>query len=175
MTTRLLPIFVAVCSIIFIVSCTDKREKSNTDSLNTEGKSTMNNEKLKKFGEEYSKAWSSQKPESVASFFALNGSLSVNADAPAIGREAITSIAQGFMTAFPDMIVSMDSLVTRSNGIEFHWTLTGTNSVTGGTGNKVRVSGFELWQFDDDGLIRESKGQFDAEEYNRQLKYGVKE
>ena len=92
----------------------------------------MDNDKLNKFGEEYSKAWSSQKPESVASFFATNGSLSVNGDAPAAGREAITKVAQGFMTAFPDMIVSMDSLVTKSNGIEFHWTLTGTNSVTGG-------------------------------------------
>ena len=175
MTTRLLTILVTVCALTFITGCSNKSEKSNTESLNTESKNTMDKDKLNKFAVEYSKAWSSQKPEGVASFFAANGSLSVNADAPAVGREAITKVAQGFMTAFPDMIVGMDSLVTKSNGVEFHWTLTGTNSVAGGTGNKVRVSGFELWQFDNDGLIRESKGQFDSEEYNRQLKYGVKD
>ena len=85
------------------------------------------------------------------------------------GREAIAKVAQGFMTAFPDMIVSMDSLLTNANGTAFHWTLTGTNTGPGGTGNKVKISGVELWQFDAAGLIYESKGSFDAEEYNRQL------
>lgn len=174
MTTRLLPILIAAYFMIFMTHCTKKSDQSNKDSLKTESKNTMDKDKLKTFGEEYSKAWSSQKAESVASFFAANGSLSVNADHPAIGREAITKVAQGFMTAFPDMIVSMDSLVTQSNGVEFHWTLTGTNSAKGGTGNKVRVSGFELWQFDSNELIHDSKGQYDAEEYARQLKYGVK-
>jgi hypothetical protein len=37
----------------------------------------------------------------------------------------------------------------------------------------VRISGLELWQFDQNGLIKESKGSFDAEEYDRQLKEGV--
>jgi hypothetical protein len=72
------------------------------------------------------------------------------------------------------MIVSMDCLVTNPNGTEFHWTLRGTNSGPGGTGNKVKVSGFELWHFDKDGLILESIGSFDANEYNRQLKGSVK-
>ena len=134
----------------------------------------MDKEQLTNFGTKYSEAWCSQKPESVAAFFSTNGSLKVNADSPAVGREAITKVAQGFMTAFPDMIVAMDSLVTKSNGIEFHWTLTGTNSGVGGTGKKVRVSGFEVWQFGEDGLIQESIGSFDADEYNRQLKKGIK-
>jgi hypothetical protein len=77
------------------------------------------------------------------------------------------------MTAFPDMIVSMDSLPTTPKGIAFHWTLTGTNTGPDGTGKKVQISGFELWQLDDKGLIKESQGSFDADEYNRQLMYGV--
>ena len=129
----------------------------------------MDNEQLTNFGKRYSDAWSSQKPESVAAFFAANGSLKVNADSPAVGREAITKVAQGFMTAFPDMIVSMDSLITKPGGTEFHWTLTGTNSGQGGTGKNVKISGFEFWHFDKDGLIQESIGSFDADEYNRQL------
>ncbi len=134
----------------------------------------MNKEQLTDFGKRYSAAWCSQKPESVAAFFSMNGSLKVNADSPAVGREAITKVAQSFMTAFPDMIVTMDSLVIKPNGTEFHWTLTGTNSGPGGTGNKVKVSGVEVWTFSKDGLIEKSIGSFDAAEYNRQLKDGIK-
>jgi len=134
----------------------------------------MDNDKLTDFGKKYSAAWSSQKPESVAAFFADNGSLKVNTDSPAVGREAISKVAQSFMTAFPDMVVAMDSLITNPNGTEFHWTLTGTNSGPGGTGNKVRVSGFEVWTFNEDGLIEKSTGSFDADEYNKQLIEGVK-
>ena len=132
----------------------------------------METNKFKDFGLKYSEAWCSQKPENVASFFAENGSLKVNNDPPAVGRNAIAEVAEGFMTAFPDMVVTMDSLINTSEGTEFHWTLTGTNSGPGGTGKKVKISGFELWKFDNDGLILESSGSFDAGEYNRQLKYG---
>ena len=158
---------IATLLTFLIFSCQPNSNNSNN--------TTMEKEQLINFGKKYAAAWCSQKPESVAAFFAANGSLSVNADAPAIGRESITKVAQGFMTAFPDMIVSMDSLPATSKGVEFHWTLTGINTGPNGTGKKVRISGFELWQFDNDGLIRESKGSFDAEEYNRQLKYGVTE
>ena len=34
------------------------------------------------------------------------------------------------------------------------------------------ISGYEVWKIDNDGLIAESKGHFDAAEYERQLKYG---
>ena len=39
-------------------------------------------------------------------------------------------------------------------------------------GKKVKISGFELWQMDNNGLIKQSKGSFDAEDYNRQIKNG---
>lgn len=129
----------------------------------------MDKEQLANFGKKYAEAWCSQKPGSVAAFFTTDGSLKVNTDPPAVGREAITKVAQGFMTAFPDMIVAMDSLITNPNGTAFHWTLTGTNSGPGGTGNKVAISGIEFWQIGKDGLIQESIGSFDSAEYNRQL------
>jgi predicted ester cyclase len=68
------------------------------------------------------------------------------------------------------MVVTFDKLEPRSDGTEFHWTLTGTNTGPGGTGNKVRISGYELWKIDNDGLIEESKGHFDGADYERQLK-----
>ena len=129
----------------------------------------MNPKNLKSFGENYAKAWCSQIPDSVAGFFSVNGALSVNDDPPAAGRAAIAKVAEGFMTAFPDMIVTMDRLSESPDGTVFHWTLTGTNTGPNGTGKKVRISGFELWEIDKDGLINNSKGSFDADEYNRQL------
>lgn len=176
MILKLCSIASSLLLLAFITSCSNETGNSETDTMNTETKNnkTMDKEQLTDFGKKYSAAWCSQKPGEVASFFAADGSLKVNADSPAVGREAITKVAQGFMTAFPDMIVAMDSLVAKPGGTEFHWTLTGTNSGPGGTGNKVKVSGFEVWTFNENGLIQKSIGSFDATEYNRQLKEGIK-
>ncbi len=171
MKTKLFLFTFCLLSLTLIISCNKKSDTLNTETKNNK---TMNKEQLTDFGKKYAAAWCSQKPESVAAFFATNGSLKVNDDLPAVGRDAITKVSQGFMTAFPNMIVTMDSLVAKHNGTEFHWTLTGTNSGTGGTGNKVKISGFEVWTFSENGLIQESVGSFDAVEYNRQLKVGVK-
>jgi predicted ester cyclase len=129
--------------------------------------------RLKEFAKRYAKAWCSQNPDSVAAFFAERGSISINNGPPAVGRAAIAKEAEAFMTMFPDMIVTFDKLEPRGDRTAFHWTLTGTNSGLGGTGNRVQISGYELWKIDNDGLIRESKGNFDSAEYKRQLKHGV--
>ena len=128
---------------------------------------------LETFARSYAQAWSGVRPEFVAMFFKEGGSLQVNDEDPAIGRGAITNVAQGFMTDLPDMTVSFDSLVPKTNGTEFHWTLMATNTGPGGSGNKVKVSGFEFWQIGDGGLIHNSLGAFPTEEYNRQLKFGI--
>ena len=129
--------------------------------------------RLTKFATRYAEAWCSQNPESVAAFFAENGSLSVNDGPAAVGRAAIAEIAQGFMRDFPDMIVTFDKLEPKSNATAFDWTLTGTNTGPGGTGKRVRISGHELWKIGNNELIAESKGHFDGAEYERQLKHGV--
>jgi uncharacterized protein (TIGR02246 family) len=122
------------------------------------------------FARRYAQAWCSLDPDRVASFFAENGSLAVNDGLPAVGRRAIADVARGFMRDLPDMIVTFDKLEPRGDRTAFHWTLTGKNTGPGGTGKRVRISGYELWQFDHDGLIAESKGHFDAADYERQLK-----
>ncbi len=127
---------------------------------------------MRKFAEAYTAAWCSQDAARVAAFFAEAGSLSVNDDTPAVGREAITAVAQGFMTAFPDMQVFFDDLVFQEDRIIYHWTLTGTNTGPGGAGRAVRISGYEVWQMGTDGLIANSRGNFDSEEYRRQLEAG---
>ena len=131
--------------------------------------------KITTFAKRYAEAWCSQNPESVAAFFAENGSLSVSDGPPAVGCAAITEVARGFMRDLPDMIVTMDDVTHESDGTKFHWTLTGTNAGPGGTGKRLRISGCELWKIDEDGLIGDSKGHFNTAEYERQLKHGVDE
>jgi predicted ester cyclase len=126
-------------------------------------------DKLTEFAKRYAQAWCSHNPERVAACFGENGSLKVNDDAPAIGRMAIAEIARGFMRDFPDMTVTFDKLESCGDATAFHWTLIGTNSGPGGIGNRVRISGYELWKISDEGLIAESRGHFDAAEYERQL------
>jgi steroid delta-isomerase-like uncharacterized protein len=128
---------------------------------------------LDDFASRYAKAWCSQDPEKVAAFFAERGSISINNGPPAVGRAAIAKEAQAFMTTFPDMVVTMDKVVHDEEGTKFHWTLTGTNTGPGGMGKRVRISGYELWKIDNDGLIAESQGHFDSAEYERQLKDGI--
>jgi len=135
----------------------------------------MDRREISQFSERYAAAWCSEDPTQVAAHFAPLGSLTINGGSPSIGRAAITEAAQSFMTAIPDIQVLFDHLVLKDEGVEFHWTFTGTNTGPGGTGNRVRVSGFEDWKLGADGLILESQGHFDAAVYERQLAHGVDE
>ena len=100
----------------------------------------MDSKRVNDFAAQYTAAWCSQHAASVASFFEEQGSLQINDGAPAVGRAAITNLAQSFMTAFPDIVVNMDRLIVEGTKTEYHWTLTGTNkaAVVGGGGNGSR-------------------------------------
>lgn len=124
---------------------------------------------IRQLAESYTVAWCSQEPAKVASFYEEDGSLAVNSDPPAIGREAISNVARGFMTAFPDMRVVNDDLEINDDGAIYHWTLTGTNSGPGGTGRSVNISGYEEWRLGPNGLIATSQGHFDSADYQHQL------
>jgi ketosteroid isomerase-like protein len=130
-------------------------------------------DELRSFAEGYTAAWCSQDASSVAAFYSPDGRLSINGGTPAVGRQAITAAAQGFMTAFPDLKVSMDELVMDGDTPVYHWTLKGTNSGPGGTGSRVHIHGFERWEMGADGLIAASIGSFDEGIYRRQLEEGV--
>ena len=93
----------------------------------------MDRDRLVDFARRYTAAWCSGEPEQVAQHYAPTGSLTINNGAPSIGRTQITHAAQAFMSAFPDLQVLMDDLRTDDRGIEYHWTLIGTNTGPGGT------------------------------------------
>lgn len=124
---------------------------------------------MEEFAIRYTAAWCSQNPASVAAFFAENGSLRINHGTPSVGRAAITEAAKSFMTAFPDLVVEMNGLEYAGQQYRYRWTLTGTNTGPGGSGHRVRVSGYEEWTFGADGLIAASLGHFDAADYDRQI------
>lgn len=133
----------------------------------------MHRDKVRAFATDYANAWSSQEAAKVADHFTPGGSLKINDGAASIGRAAITGAAQSFMTAFPDMVVAMDSVRVEGSQTVFHWTLTGTNTGPNGSGKAVRFSGYEEWTLGDGGLILNSLGHFDQAEYERQLQHGV--
>ena len=121
------------------------------------------------FAERYAAAWSSQKPRKLAAFYAEDGVLIVNNGEPARGRDAIEDRARGFMKAFPDMVVNLEKLVEEGDRVVFHWHWTGRNTGPGGSGYPVDIRGYEVWTFNSEGLIAESLGNYDEEEYERQV------
>jgi hypothetical protein len=76
----------------------------------------MTIEELQDFARRYTAAWCSRDAASVAACYEEGGSLKINDAEPAIGRAAITESAQGFMTAFPDMVVAMDEVSLQDDG-----------------------------------------------------------
>ena len=114
----------------------------------------------------YTEAWCSQDAARVAAHYAPGGMIAINGGEPA----AIAEVAAGFISAFPDIEVVMDDLVFKGDVVEYHWTFTGTSAETG---KWVRIPGFEEWRISADGLIAESRGQYDQAEYDRQLREGA--
>ena len=130
----------------------------------------MNNSRLVEFATRYTAAWCSHRASSVAMFYSESGSLAINDGVPAVGRPAVETAVQSFMTAYPDLVAKFDRLEPKGDRVLYHWTFTGTNSGPGGTGNSVRISGYEDWKIGRDGLIAESKGHYDAQNWDRQVR-----
>ncbi len=129
----------------------------------------MTPDQIRDFGRRYTEAWCSHVPEAVASFYDERGRIVINDGEPSEGRAAIAEMARGFFEAFPDLIVRMDSIRTSGTHAVYSWTLEGTNTGPKGTGNRIEVSGWEYWRLTDDGLVAESRGHFDAADYEHQL------
>jgi steroid delta-isomerase-like uncharacterized protein len=131
----------------------------------------MDDQELQALAQRYASAWSSQEPSALAAFYAEDGLLQVNDGEPAAGRAAIEAKARGFMEAFPDMLIRLESVETSGGKAIFNWLWTGTNTGPGGSGRAVRLRGYEEWTFDAGGKIRQSLGHYDEAEYQRQVRH----
>ncbi len=133
---------------------------------------TVSQTEAEKRATAYTEAWCSHDPEAVASFYAEDGRITINDGEPCNGREEVAQMARGFIEAFPDIILHMDDVRSSGTHAVYRWTLEGHNTGPDGTGNYVKVSGWEYWRYGDDGLVAESRGHFDVDEYERQLNGG---
>ena len=117
----------------------------------------------------YTAAWNSGRPEAVASHYAEDGQIIINAGTPWLGRAGVTEMAAGFLADIPDMVLRCDGVRGGGPADAFHaiflWSFTGTHA---GSGRPVSVPGWEAWQIGSDGLIAASRGWFDSEDYARQ-------
>ena len=127
---------------------------------------------IRKMAEAYTEAWCSRSGENVASFFEENATSIINAGTPTVGRAAIAEAMGAFFIEFPDLVLRMDDLRTGGNQVIYLWTLEGTNSGPGGTGNFVRIGGWQNWHLSNDLLIVSADGGYDASEYDRQIQGG---
>ncbi|MDH4177588.1 MAG: nuclear transport factor 2 family protein [Thermoleophilia bacterium] len=125
--------------------------------------------RVRELAASYTAAWCSHDPARVAAHFVPGGTIAINGGEPVEANE----VARSFIEAFPDIEVLLDDVVLNDQTVEYHWTFTGTNTGPGGTGNAVRISGLEEWTLDDDGLVVESRGSYDQDEYDRQLAHGA--
>ena len=120
---------------------------------------------IRKMAEAYTAAWCSRSGEAVAAFFAENATSVINAGTPTVGRAAIAEAMGAFFTDFPDLVLRMDDLRSGGNQAIYLWTLEGTNSGPGGTGNFVRITGCQNWQLSDYLLIVQADGGGSRRQY----------
>ena len=127
------------------------------------------------FAESITAAWSAHDGPGVAAHYAEDGSLTINDGPPAVGRAALAAVVEGFVEAVPDLILHLDELTAQEDRAVYHWTLEGTNSGPGGSGKRLKISGFELWPIGADKLIGHSRGYYDSAAYADQLAHGAPE
>lgn len=121
---------------------------------------------LNNLARDYAIAWSSGDADAVASFFALDGRITINRGDPIEGRAAIADMARGFYADFPDLEVRCDMMRWAGSHALFVWTLEGHHSQTG---NHVVARGWEEWELTPDNLVQSSLGWFDPDDYQRQI------
>jgi len=126
---------------------------------------TIDIERLEALAVAYTAAWNTGRPEAVAEFFAPDGRIIINGGAPWMGRAGVAEMASGFFADVPDLSLACDGVRTAGIHVLYLWTFTGTHAATQ---NPLKVVGWEEWDLDDTGLVRLSRGWFDAEDYARQ-------
>ena len=122
-------------------------------------------EAVRKIADAYTAAWNTGSPDAVAAFFAVDGQIVINRGTPWVGRSRVAEMAAGFFADVPDLQLACDGVRAAGSHVAYLWTFTGTHA---GTGNPLRVVGWEEWNLDDDLKIASSLGWFDADDYARQ-------
>jgi len=78
----------------------------------------------------------------------------------------IAEMASGFMADFPDLVLTCDTVLVADHHMVYAWIFEGHHAETG---KKIRFSGWEEWDLDDDLRVTKSLGWYDVEDYNQQV------
>ena len=113
--------------------------------------------------------WSSGDAEGVAGFYAEDTSSAHNDGDPLVGRAAILEMVKGFMGDIPDLFLRCDEARASGRNGLMVWTLVGTHKASG---RPVSLPGWEEMVFSEDGLIAQSRGRYDNDDYERQIGVG---
>lgn len=114
---------------------------------------------------DYTAAWNTGSPASVAAFFSEDGQIVINGGEPRLGRAGVAAMAAEFFADIPDLTLFCDGVRSSGTHTLYLWTFTG---IFGATGNQLHISGWEEWELDESSLIASSRGWFDAADYGRQ-------
>ena len=112
------------------------------------------------------KAWNSGVGAEVARTYSKDAIFIINRGDPMVGHGDIGEMAAGFMAEFPDMKLTLNSMLLAGDHMLYTWTFEGHHV---DTKNFVRFPGWEEWELDDDCRVKSSLGWFDADDYARQV------
>lgn len=120
----------------------------------------------RRIAQDHCTAWTNQTPDVVAERYAEQATMIMNHGEPMTSRSQIGDMAAGFMVDFPDLVLSLDTVLVANQHMVYAWTFEGHHKETG---NHVRFSGWEEWDLDDDLNVIKSLGWYDGADYERQV------
>lgn len=126
-------------------------------------------EAARRIAKEHCVAWTNRNPEAVANRYAEQTTMGMNGGDPMTSQAAIAEMAAGFMADFPDLALTLGSVLAADHHMVYAWTFEGHHIETG---NHVQFSGWEEWDLDDDLRVTKSLGWYDAEDFERQVAGG---
>jgi uncharacterized protein (TIGR02246 family) len=126
---------------------------------------TLDQQAVSRITDAYTAAWNTGSADAVAAFYAEDGEIVINRGVPWKGRAAVAQMAAGFFADVPDLTLECDGIRVAGDHVAYLWTFTGTHAATG---NRLRVSGWEEWDLDNNRKVKTSRGWFDADDYARQ-------
>ena len=120
----------------------------------------MDAHELSDLASRYSDAWNARDAAAIAACFSDDGSLAINGREPSVGRAAIQALMQGVHDAYADVVFTVDAVRGAGDQAVLLWTYEGTSMGSGGTGSRVRYSGWDAWTLSPIGLVQRSVGNF---------------
>lgn len=159
-------------SFILLLHACENKQSSNNDTT-----AAINTEKTIKKNIEFliDECWNNKNTAALDKITVENFTRKMNGIQVAKNQLEMDAHMQVFFTAFPDLLVEIDSIFVKDNQTFTHWHFTGTNTGIYGenraTGKKVKISGHSTIKFDRNGKMLGEEVFFNELEMLQQLGY----